>query len=56
MKHYQKGEAMLAMMVVMLVVVGLSGGHMAMMGHGNPAPDRSSPSSDQKAGASELRH
>jgi len=56
MKRYQKGEAMLAVMVVVLVVVWLSGGHMGMMGHGNPAPDKSPSSSDQKEGTSEHRH
>ncbi|TRZ99039.1 MAG: hypothetical protein D4R84_02670 [Rhodocyclaceae bacterium] len=44
---------MLAMMIVVLVVVGLSGGHMGMLGQGNPAPDNSSSSSDQKERASE---
>jgi hypothetical protein len=56
MKRYQKGEAMLAMIVVMLAVVWLSGGHMGMMGHGNPAPEKSSSSSDQKEGASKHQH
>jgi len=56
MKRYQNGEVMLVMMIVVLVAIGLSGGHMGMMGHGNPAPDKSSSSSDQKEGASEHRH
>ena len=56
MKRYQAGEAMLAMMVVMLAVVALSGGHMGMMGHGNPAPDKSSSPTEQKGGAAEHRH
>jgi hypothetical protein len=36
MKRHQKGEAILAMMVVM-VIVALWGGHMSMMGHETPA-------------------
>lgn len=47
---------MLAMMIVVLVIVGLSGGHMGMMGHGNPAPEKSSSSSEQKAEASDHKH
>jgi len=35
MKSYQKGEVMLVVMVVMLVVVWLGSGRMGMMGHGN---------------------
>jgi len=56
MKHNQKGEAMLAVMVVVLAVVWLSGGHMGMMGHGNPAQDKSSSSSEKKGETSEHRH
>lgn len=41
MKSKQKGEVMLAMMVVMLAVVWLANGHMGMMGHGSGAADKS---------------
>jgi uncharacterized membrane protein len=34
MKHCQKGEVMLVIMVVMLVIVLLRPGHMGMMGYG----------------------
>lgn len=34
MKRYQRGEIMLAMMAVMLVVAWLGRGHMGMMGPG----------------------
>ncbi len=37
MKQHQKGEVMLVVMVVMLVVVWLGSGHMGMMGHGEHA-------------------
>ena len=33
MKRRQKGEVILAMVVMMLVIAGLFGGHMGMMGH-----------------------
>lgn len=64
MKQKQKGEAMLAIMAVMLVVAAVWGGHMGMMGHGNtnengeanPVQNRPSSSSDQKAEAHEHRH
>ena len=41
MKKQQTGEVMLAMMVVMLVIVLLSHGHMGMMGHGSDHADGS---------------
>ena len=47
---------MLVMMIAMLVVAGLSGGHMGMMGHGSPAPEKSSASSTQNEGAPGHRH
>ena len=34
MRQYQKGEAMLVMMIVMLAVIWLGSGRMGMMGHG----------------------
>ena len=34
MKQYQKGEAMIAVMAVIVVVMWLSKGHIGMMGHG----------------------
>jgi hypothetical protein len=40
MKSKQKGEVMLAMMAVMLVVVWLANGHMGMMGHGSGAAEK----------------
>ena len=39
MKSKQKGEVMLAMMAVMLVV-WLANGHMGLMGHGSGATDK----------------
>ena len=55
MKQYQMGEAMLAMLLVMLVVVGLSGGHMGMMGHGSPAPEQSASPNNKQGETSEHR-
>lgn len=34
MKQYQKGEVMLELMVVMMVVIWMASGHIGMMGHG----------------------
>ncbi|MEQ1589323.1 MAG: hypothetical protein ABL902_03105 [Gallionella sp.] len=35
MKQHQKGEAMIAVMVVIVIVMWLSKGQMGMMGHGS---------------------
>ncbi|MCX7172138.1 MAG: hypothetical protein NTY41_18175 [Proteobacteria bacterium] len=58
MKRFQKGEVMVAMMVVVLALM-VFGGHehmMGMMGHGSHESDKSSSSSDQKSEASEHQH
>lgn len=38
MKQHQKGEVMIAVMVVMLALALWRGGHMGMMGHGGDHP------------------
>lgn len=64
MKQKQNGEAMLAVMAVMLMVAAVWGGHMGTMGHGNAddkreansVQNRPSSSGDQKVETHEHQH
>ncbi|MBI5920308.1 MAG: hypothetical protein HY847_01520 [Betaproteobacteria bacterium] len=50
MKRFQRGEAMVIMMVVMVAVFQLWSGHMGMFGHGSHDHDKPMSVSGQESG------